>query len=305
MINEFGLNENQIRDLYFASLLKDAGCSSNVFRIYKIFNSNDLVTKYNVKISDWSNKIESIKFAIKNVKKNNIIEKLFHLYKETGLSPSIMDDLTLARCTRGAEIAKYIGFSEEVAKAIEHLDEHWDGNGSPYKLKGQKIPLFSRIICLSQTMDVFISSVNLEEAYNIIQKRKGKWFDPELVKAAISFKNEIDFWKNYYQIIENPNPQNLLETQEELTIENFDKICEGFSLIVDAKSPYTYQHSTRVAQYSQLIAKEIGYTNLQFIKIAGLLHDIGKPGIPYLAHIASAHHEKLNAKGYHRNLKNE
>ncbi len=69
---------------------------------------------------------ESSKFALKFVKKSNFLQKVFHLYKETGLSPKIMDDLTLTRCTNGSKIATYIGFSSEVAKAIECLDEHWE-----------------------------------------------------------------------------------------------------------------------------------------------------------------------------------
>ncbi len=51
---------------------------------------------------------------------------------------------------------------------------------------------------------------------------------------------------------------------------------------VDAKDSYTSQHSSRVAEYSVKIAKELGYTQEQcdaLQKIA-LLHDIGKIGVP-------------------------
>jgi len=51
---------------------------------------------------------------------------------------------------------------------------------------------------------------------------------------------------------------------------------------VDAKDSYTSGHSARVAAYSSLIARRLGYDedfteNLYYI---GLLHDIGKIGIP-------------------------
>jgi len=36
-------------------LLKDFGCSSNTYRVYKTFDSDDLTSKYNVKFIDWSN----------------------------------------------------------------------------------------------------------------------------------------------------------------------------------------------------------------------------------------------------------
>ena len=63
--------------------------------------------------------------------------------------------LMKARCHRGAEIALKLGFSSATAEAIRALDEHWDGHGQPRGLKGSEIPLFGRILCLSQTVEVF------------------------------------------------------------------------------------------------------------------------------------------------------
>ena len=39
--------------------------------------------------------------------------------------------LMKARCHRGAEIARKLGFSDATAEAIRALDEHWDGRGQP------------------------------------------------------------------------------------------------------------------------------------------------------------------------------
>ncbi|GAB6108464.1 HD domain-containing phosphohydrolase [Fusibacter bizertensis] len=50
---------------------------------------------------------------------------------------------------------------------------------------------------------------------------------------------------------------------------------------IEAKDTYTQGHSLRVSQYSVEIAKQLGMSNLEIeeIKIAGILHDIGKIGI--------------------------
>ncbi len=52
--------------------------------------------------------------------------------------------------------------------------------------------------------------------------------------------------------------------------------------IIDAKDEYTKGHSYRVAEYSSALAKELGYSEqqVQNTKYIGLLHDIGKIGIP-------------------------
>ena len=51
---------------------------------------------------------------------------------------------------------------------------------------------------------------------------------------------------------------------------------------IDAKDPYTKGHSSRVSQYSVLIAQRLGWSNerINDLRYAALLHDIGKIGVP-------------------------
>ena len=57
---------------------------------------------------------------------------------------------------------------------------------------------------------------------------------------------------------------------------------ETFTGFIDAKDPYTNGHSKRVAQYTRLIAKEMGYEGEELDRIyyVALLHDCGKIGVP-------------------------
>ena len=60
------------------------------------------------------------------------------------------------------------------------------------------------------------------------------------------------------------------------------EIVEAFAKVIDMKDKYTNGHSTRVAEYTVMLARELGYdedTIETFYNIA-LLHDIGKVGIP-------------------------
>ena len=51
---------------------------------------------------------------------------------------------------------------------------------------------------------------------------------------------------------------------------------------IDAKDSYTNGHSTRVAKYSVMLAKRLGYEGekLEQLEYAAMLHDIGKIGVP-------------------------
>lgn len=60
------------------------------------------------------------------------------------------------------------------------------------------------------------------------------------------------------------------------------EISEAFAKVIDMKDKYTNGHSERVAKYTAMIAKEMGYddeTVEKYYRI-GLLHDVGKVGVP-------------------------
>ena len=60
------------------------------------------------------------------------------------------------------------------------------------------------------------------------------------------------------------------------------EVMEALARTIDAKDKYTNGHSLRVAMYSMMLAKELGMSKQQQLDIyyMGLLHDIGKIGIP-------------------------
>ena len=73
-----------------------------------------------------------------------------------------------------------------------------------------------------------------------------------------------------------------LEKQQKETMALVGGITEAFAKVIDMKDRYTNGHSTRVAKYTAMLAKELGCdeeTVEKYYRIA-LLHDIGKIGVP-------------------------
>ena len=60
------------------------------------------------------------------------------------------------------------------------------------------------------------------------------------------------------------------------------QMVQALASTIDAKDSYTNGHSTRVAQYSVMLAERMGYTGekLEQLQYAAMLHDIGKIGVP-------------------------
>jgi putative nucleotidyltransferase with HDIG domain len=64
--------------------------------------------------------------------------------------------------------------------------------------------------------------------------------------------------------------------------ENLFSTLYAFVEMIEARDPYTKQHSARVTKYAMLIAKNVGCSQeeMDTLNVSGNLHDIGKIGIP-------------------------
>ena len=74
----------------------------------------------------------------------------------------------------------------------------------------------------------------------------------------------------------------MLREQQQRDKQLIREIIESFAKVIDMKDSYTQGHSFRVAKYTVMLAKELGYddeTVEQYYNIA-LMHDIGKVSIP-------------------------
>lgn len=280
---ELRLGADDCSDLYYALLLKDTGCSSNSAATADFFGSDDQPVKRALKTVDWTKPIASAWYGIRNTATGRGIRaraaQLFTIAAGRRGSPS---DLFRIRCERGADIVRKMGFPEATAAAVRALDEHWDGGGEPDGIRGEDIPLLSRIAQLAQTVEVFASDSGWGEAVAVARSRSGRWFDPELVRILCSMAG-AEWWASiqgdgildHLPVVEPDERVRLVDG------EDVDRMAEGFAEVVDAKSPFTFQHSSRVAA----IAREIGATlglgpsARRNLYLAGLLHDIGKLGV--------------------------
>src|SRR5574344_1880514 len=92
----------------------------------------------------------------------------------------------------GIKILEDIKQLKDVVEIIKYHHEKYDGSGYPYGIKGEEIPLCSRIIAVADAYDSMVSNrsyrgcLTHEQAIKIIKEQSGKQFDPEVVKAFVS-----------------------------------------------------------------------------------------------------------------------
>jgi HAMP domain-containing protein len=97
----------------------------------------------------------------------------------------------LAHPEVGALIVERIGKLERAAEIIRCAHEHYDGSGYPRGLRGEEIPLESRVILAVDALDAMImdrpysTGRPLEHAIRELREEAGRQFDPVVVEALI------------------------------------------------------------------------------------------------------------------------
>lgn len=281
---QLNLDRQTSDHLYFALLLKDLGCSSNAARTSALFGSDDHAVKKALKTVDWSRFLPAARYGIANAAKGRrLVDRAYHTLRIGLAGQRGARALVKVRCERGALTAAQMGFSEQTAAAIRALDEHWDGHGHPDGLRGTEIPLLARIAGLSQTAEVFLSQGGRRAALAVLEARNATWFDPDLVEIVRGFADDRAWWRAIRtadaqsMVLDVPGP----EVHRPANDQVLDRVAEGFTDVIDAKSPYTSQHSRGVARYAVGIGRtlHLGSDAVRDLYRAGLVHDIGKLGI--------------------------
>jgi len=342
--NYLGLSEEQLAAAYFTLLLKDLGCSSNAARICELYLTDDLKFKRDFKWVDGSFP-QIVKFAMSNTALGaGLVTRIKTVLGSLGSKEEVAQELIKTRCSRGADIAKRLGFDHHVANGIYSLDEHWNGEGRPDGLRGEDIPFNARMALFAQVVDVFFGTAGAEGAIEEVTSRRGSWFDPRLVDALVAMGPRHPMWdglrasrSDLERVVFDYAPARCTVLVDE---DYLDEVAAAFGEVVDSKSPYTSGHSSRVALYTDLVAKEVGVgtERRRWLHRGALLHDLGKLGVSNaildkpgklddseweaikkhpvfteeilsripifeeLARVAGAHHERLDGKGYPKGL---
>ncbi|MDD3012273.1 MAG: HD domain-containing protein [Candidatus Gastranaerophilales bacterium] len=217
-------------------------------------------------------KIKSCQYILSQVAKERIRHTILIVDDEE-------DNLQLLNRTLRREYT--IITASDGIEALEILKK--EGNNISLILSDQRMPNMSGTEFLSRTVneypniirmlltgysdiDAMIEGVNKCGLFQYLTKP----YDPEDLKFVI--KNGI----NAYELT--VSKKALLHDLKEL----FFTTIKSISSALDAKDAYTHGHSLRVTLFSLILCKEMGLEEnfIGEIEIAGLLHDIGKIGVP-------------------------
>ncbi len=195
-----------------------------------------------------------------------------------------------AHCDRGSELLSGFGPLSYLAPIVQHHHRRWcdllemgiaTGTAEAANLiyladrvDTLAAPFYGDRTLLAHTRDIRAT----------IARYSGSVFSPQLAAGFVETADNEAFWLGL-------SPQYVTQYQDdmarrgtpvELTWEQFKGCAHIFADIIDAKSPYTEEHSLGVSRLSGYLAARLGLSPLQceMIEVAGLLHDLGKLQIP-------------------------
>ncbi len=225
-------NENLINDL------KDL-FSGTVKAIIEALDAKDSFTLgRSRRVAYYAAKIVN-KLALKPSEVSQIeLAGLLHDIGMIGVAESILNKTQKLTDEEYEKIKMHVHYSVKILEDIKQLyditeiikyhHEYYNGCGYPYGLKGEEIPLGSRIIAIADAFDSMVSnrayrkSLSADEALNIIKQCAGKQFDPNLVQifeqilpeamAEIDEQEKLDKEKQLFSA--NSTSQNVIASNE-------------------------------------------------------------------------------------------
>jgi HD-GYP domain-containing protein (c-di-GMP phosphodiesterase class II) len=337
-----GLDDDQLRDVYYQALLRYIGCNAETYLMAALVG-DEIALRTDVASVNNGNQREVVGLILRYIRQANAGAPPLHLAQlvARGLltSPRLFKDAFAGHCEVAQRLAARLGLGDGVVVALGQLYERWDGRGLPNGLKGEQIALPVRIVTLAQDAVVFHRLGGVEAAVAVARERAGAAYEPRLVerfcRQAPQLLADLDDEPSWDAVLAlEPGPRPVLGDAQ------FDAACEAMADFADLKSPYLLGHSSGVAALAAAAARRCGLPDADVVAVrrAGWLHDLGRVGVsagiwgkpgplterewervrlhPYhtervlarppalarLGALAALHHERLDGSGYHRGV---
>jgi HD-GYP domain-containing protein (c-di-GMP phosphodiesterase class II) len=332
------LDEQRRADVYYTALLVGVGCHSDAHEQAKWFG-DDIA----LKSGKYDHEFHSLRAAAAGMRRlgsGHAASHRFRVALEFALSGhrEVADMITQhAAMTR--MLGEQLGLTDPALDALGAAYETWDGRGWPGNLKGDQVPLASRVAQLAEFVEVAWRAGGVEAAKDLARERAETQFDPELAELIctdgdeiLSGLDDVDTWDA------------VIEAEPALAVvlswDRFDAALLAVANFVDLKSPYSLGHARAVSDLAAAAGVQLGLSEAEVrtLRRAGLVHDFGRLGVsnaiwdkrgplgagewervrlhPYLTErmlqqsvvlaplgaIAVQHRERLDGSGYPRGL---
>jgi HD-GYP domain-containing protein (c-di-GMP phosphodiesterase class II) len=274
-----GLDDEQRAVVYYVALLVSVGCHSDAHEQAKWFG-DDIALKSH----EHDHEFRSVRAAASTMRMLGAGNSPLHRFR-IGLEFALaghrdLDGMITQHARLARALAEELGLPDAVLDSLGAAYETWDGRGWPGALRGEQIPVASRIAQIAEFAEVAYRVGGVQAARSLAVRRSSKQFDPEIAhqlstgaEEILGGLEEIATWDTV--IAAEPALAPVLAGEE------LDAALLAIANFVDLKSPYTLGHASAVADLVRAAAHYLGLpdSDVRTLYRAGIVHDLGRLGI--------------------------
>ncbi len=329
-----GLDGQDLSDVYYTALLQLLGCTGHAYELAAFVGGDEIAALRAGITGDW----QIVGKLVLDMARQRPLDTAAILARTVGRGRSLLHQHAASACEGAVRLARRLGMSSGVLRALAHGATRWDGKGLP-PISGEAIALPARITRFALLVEIYDDLGGPPSALTMVRQRAGRELDPKIAHTflqnadSLLGQSEIEsIWDAAVAAEPEPRPW--------LPASRLDQVVHAFADFVDLKSPFTLSHSTGVAQVAEGAARTLGLDEGAVVaaRRAGLLHDLGRISVPNgiwdkrgpltradwervrlhpyyserilshaptlhsLAQTAGMHHERLDGSGYHHGV---
>lgn len=280
LARRLGRPDEEVRDTYYATLLRHLGCTATSHEEAYLFGPGAAALRPLAERTDSSSRRESLALLTR-AGQGTGLGRVRYLGRTVRSGAAGEQRLLTAICEVGSMLAADLGLGPGVVRAMTHNLARWDGAGTPRGLSGDDIAPATRIAEVATQAVIYADLGGPEAALDALRRRSGGWLDPALVAEfersgpeLLAEQAGVDVWQA--AVDAEPAPQVCAPA------DRLDGVARTFAHFVDLSSPYLFGHSTGVAELAVAAGRELGLADdeLRLLRRAALLHDLGRVAVP-------------------------
>jgi HD-GYP domain-containing protein (c-di-GMP phosphodiesterase class II) len=274
-----GLDETERAVVYYTALLTNVGCHTDAHEQAKWFG-DDIAVK-SMKYTHPLRGVRSAAAGMRQLGSGHPLLARFRIGLEFAVSGHRdLRDMIVHHSEMARRLGEQLGLSEPVLNALSAAYEQWDGKGWPGVLKGEGVPIATRLAQLAEFVEVANRVGGISVARTIARKQRGAQFDPHLVDLLVADADlilaDLDEIRTWDAVIDIEPSLAVI-----LTDERFDAALEAVADFIDLKSPYFLGHARGVADLAATAAEHSAMSTDEVVAVrrAGLVLGFGRIGI--------------------------
>lgn len=334
------MTDDELRRVYYQALLSNIGCNAES-QVAAAIGGDEMVLRVEMSKADGGRINEVIGVMSRLIRAQHAGESQWDIYRALVAGLLGMTGLKAyfaAHCEVAERLALRLGLDKTIAAGLTQTFERWDGKGFPNRIRGEAIAPAAGLVNASRDALLFYQLEGAGSALTTLRKRRGNAYSPRIVDAMLALGEGL------FSVLGDESPLVRVLNSEPgsrtlLSAIHLDAACEAMADFVDLKSPYTVNHSRRVAHLTSAAATAAGLgTDAKKLERAGFVHELGrtavtvsiwdKPGslgatewekirlVPYyterilapspvlrdIGEVATLNNERLDGSGYYRRL---